>query len=238
MEELQSTEVLDREILEDARRKAFRILKTADDTVKSNAAVWEKKIAASLAELDKRYAERRRRASEEIMARLPLDKRRAESEKIEALLSKALDFWYAARSRDQVLGILEEELRRRLKDCPEFGNQPFRAAFYRLESGEGEALLKKTIPNGKWELNTTGLNAGGAAGASSTGAGAAIKASGVLSGEYPELVLDSAPVRITASINMMAAEILANCRAELTRALIGDEAAREFAGITEGSPHD
>ena len=33
MEELQSTDILDREILEDARKKAYRILKTAAETV-------------------------------------------------------------------------------------------------------------------------------------------------------------------------------------------------------------
>jgi glutamate formiminotransferase len=232
MEELQSTEVLDREILEDARRRAFRILKTADDTVRSNAAVWEKKTADALADLNTRHEERRRRAAEEIMARLPLDQRRAESEKIEALLSRALDLWYAAQSRVRVLNILEGELRRRLGDYPEFSGRPFRVTFYKLENGEGEALLKKTIPEGQWEINTSGLSAGGAAGASSTGAGAAIKASGVLLGKYPELVLDSPQVRITASVNMLVEELLADYRAELTRALIGGEAAEQFAGVT------
>jgi hypothetical protein len=234
MEELQSTEVLDREILEDARRKAFRILKTADDTVKSNTAGWEKNIAAALEDLDTRHGERRRRAAEEIMARLPLDQRRAESEKIEALLSNALDLWYAAQSRERVLVMLEGELRRRLEDYPEFGNQPFRVVFHKLEDGEGKALLKKIIPGGKWEINTSGLEAGGAAGASSTGAGAAIKASGVLSGKYPELVLDSPQARISASLNLLVEELLANYRAELTRALIGDRAAEQFAGLSPG----
>jgi hypothetical protein len=234
MEELQSTEVLDREILEDARRKAFRILKTADDTVKSNTAGWEKKITAALADLNTRHEDRRRRAAEEIMARLPLDQRRAESEKIEALLSHALELWYAAQSRERVLGMLEGELRKRLGDYPEFGNLPFRVTFHRLKDGEGEALLKKIIPGGKWQINTSGLDAGGAAGASSTGAGAAIRASGVLSGKYPELVLDSPQVRISASLNMLTEELLADYRAELTGALIGNEAAEQFAGIGSG----
>jgi hypothetical protein len=235
MEELQSTEVLDREILEDARRKAFRILKAADDTVKSNAAGWEKKISAALADLNARHEERRRRTSEEIMARLPLDQRRAESEKIEALLSKALDLWYAAQSRERILDILEGELRIRLGDYPEFGDRPFRVTFHKLESGEGADLLKRTIPRGKWEINTSGLDAGGAAGASSTGAGAAIKASGVLLGKYPELVLDSPQVRITASLNLLLIEeLLADYRAELTRALIGAQAAEQFAGLSGG----
>jgi hypothetical protein len=44
MEELTSTEALDREILEDARKKAFKILKNADDSISSSKESWDKKI--------------------------------------------------------------------------------------------------------------------------------------------------------------------------------------------------
>ena len=54
MEELQSTEILEREILEDARKKAMRILKTADDTIRAKTAEWEKKTADAVAELEKK----------------------------------------------------------------------------------------------------------------------------------------------------------------------------------------
>ncbi|MDR1971670.1 MAG: ATPase [Treponema sp.] len=243
MEEIQSTEVLDREILEDARRKAFRIIKTADDTVKANTLAWEKKTAQAVEDLKRRFEERRGKSSEEIMARLPLDKRRSESEKIEALVEAALDGWYEAQSRERILSLLEAELRRRLEGCPEFvidnlgdpdgaalgpGMAPsrgpkIRAMFHRIACDEGEALLAKVLPPGSWEWVDNSLSAGGAAGASSTGAGAAIRASGVLSGKYPELVLDSPSVRISASINILAASLLADYRSELTAALIGED---------------
>jgi hypothetical protein len=41
VEELQSTEALDREILEDARKKAFKILKGADESAASSKKSWE-----------------------------------------------------------------------------------------------------------------------------------------------------------------------------------------------------
>jgi hypothetical protein len=233
MEELQTTEVLDREILEDARRKAFRILKTADDTVKTTTTTWEKKTGQAVDDLKKRFEERRGRVSDEIMARLPLDKRRAESEKIEALVLNALDAWYAAQDREHVLSLLEAELRRRIEDCPEFGSAlgavnaeagpNIRAMFHKLSREEGEALLEKILPPGTWDVADSSPSAGGAAGASSTGAGAAIRASGALSGKYSELVLDSPVARITASINILAADLLADYRLELTGALIGDD---------------
>jgi hypothetical protein len=225
MEELQSTEVLDREILGDARRKAFRIIKTADDTVKADALVWEKKTAQAVEDLRARFEERRLKSSQEIMARLPLDKRRAESEKIEFLVAQALDAWYCVQSRERILGFLEDELRLRLEGCPEFTGRNVKAMFYRIEAGEGEALLARVLPRGSWETVDYKLSVEGAASASSTGAGAAIRASGVLSGKYPELVLDMPELRITASINMLVSSLLADYRAELTAALIGEDSA-------------
>lgn len=244
MEELQSTEVLDREILEDARRKAFRVLKAADDTVKTDTLTWEQKTGQAVEDLKRRFEERCGKVSEEIMARLPLDKSRAESEKIESLLRAALDTWYAAQNRGKILGLLELELRRRLDDCPEFGTggrdgqdglggqgsageaapapgPRIRAMFYKLSREEGETLLAKILPRDSWETVDYNLSVEGAASASSTGAGAAIRASGVLSGKYPELVLDSPEVRITASINILAASLMADYRSELAAALIG-----------------
>jgi hypothetical protein len=227
MEEIQSTEILDREILEDARRKAFRTIKTADDTVKANTLAWEKKTAQAVEDLKARFEERRKKSSDEIMARLPLDKRRAESEKVEALVQRALDAWYEAQSRERILCLLEAELRLRLEDCPEFrgAGRNIKAMFYKLGREEGEALLARVLPPGSWETVDYHLGVEGAASASSTGAGAAIRASGVLSGKYPELVLDSPGVRINASINMLAASLLADHRAELTAALIGEDQA-------------
>jgi hypothetical protein len=86
MEELQSTEALDREILEDARKKAHRILKTADDTIKAKSTEWEKNTAAALGELEKKYAAQGKIAASEIMAFLPMDKHRLRATKIEELL--------------------------------------------------------------------------------------------------------------------------------------------------------
>ncbi|MDR0399406.1 MAG: ATPase [Treponema sp.] len=224
MEEIQSTEILDREILEDARRKAFRIIKAADDTVKANTLAWEKKTIQAVEDLRARFEERRKKSSDEIMARLPLDKRRTESEKIEFLVERAMDAWYQSQSRERILDLLESELRIRLEGCPEFRGacRNVKAMFYKITKTEGESLLAKLLPPGSWEAVDYRLGVEGAASASSTGAGAAIRASGVLSGKYPELVLDSPGLRITASINMLTASLMADHRAELTAALIGE----------------
>ena len=58
MEELKSTELLDREILEDARKKAHKILNTAGDSLGAQTRDWDEKIRSALASIGKSYAEK------------------------------------------------------------------------------------------------------------------------------------------------------------------------------------
>jgi hypothetical protein len=201
MEELQSTEVLDREILEDARKKAFRILKAADDTAKANAASWDKKTEESLAELKRRYRTRRERTVAGIMARLPLDKRRVRSEKMEEFLNTAAAAWYGGLERSRILGILEHELARRLEDCPEFaGEGSIRALLRHVEPDEAAVLLGRVLPGPACSLETAGEG----------------------DDPYPGITLVSSGARITASIGMVIDFLLHDQREELLQALVGE----------------
>ena len=76
MEELRSTEVLDKEILEDARKKAHKILQTADEALEAQNRDWEKKIQRSVKSIKRTYEARLKKTTEEIFARFPLDQRR------------------------------------------------------------------------------------------------------------------------------------------------------------------
>ncbi|MDR1586335.1 MAG: ATPase [Treponema sp.] len=206
MEELQSTEVLDREILEDARKKAYRTLRAADETVKANAAAWEKKTEGAVDELKLKYAERQKLAAAEIMARLPLDKRRAKSERIERLLEEAEENWYRGLSRGKVLDILKRELVRRLGECPEFsgfadsGEKPG-FFIHCLDRAEAEALLEELLPGRAFSIEEAASGA-----------------------PMPKIVLENREVRITASIGMALDDLLREKRAELTAALLGRDA--------------
>jgi vacuolar-type H+-ATPase subunit E/Vma4 len=203
MEELQTTEILDREILEDARKKAYRILKTADETVKTKAGEWEKKISATVDDLRQKYEEQRALAAAEIMARLPMDKRRAKAEKIESLFRQAVDAWYAGLGREQVLAILKQELTERLAECEEFsaGTEGPRALVHKLDRSEAESVLKAAL--------------GGKACGIEEASSAAL---------YPELILENSRVRITASIQKTVDFFLHEKRAELATALLGESA--------------
>lgn len=207
MEELQSTETLDREILEDARKKAYRILKAADDTVKAQTAAWEKKAAEALAELEGRYDARRQRSLAEISARLPLDKQRIWSEYLERLLDSAAADWFAGLGRDRALKLLEKELEIRLAECPEFAAAgKIRVAWSGLERAEAELIIKKRLPRADLVFESP-----------ATGEGA--EKTAPRDRAYPKLIVDIPAARITASIAMLVDTLLHDKRAELAAAL-------------------
>ncbi|MDR3139809.1 MAG: ATPase [Treponema sp.] len=214
MEELQSTEVLDREILEDARKKAHRILKTADDTLKTQTETWEKRTARSVAEVRQKYRDRIAGAREEILARLPLDKRRARSEMIESLLQSAMAEYLSSLGRERILSLLGAELRRGFEEYAGYKEAPDPAPQLRcrmLERHEAESLLKQALPPGmktagvQWDIKEADAAAG-------------------LWGKFPALQVITRAVRITASIETAAETILEDKRAELVKALLGEGA--------------
>lgn len=203
MEELQSTEILDREILEDARKKAYRILKTADETVKANASAWERKTRDSLDELHRKYAGLRKLAAGEIMARLPLDKRRSRAEKIESLLHGAVETWYAGLDRERVLSTLAAELAARLAECDDFaaGDAEPRVLIHKLDEAEAEGILNATLPGRTWRIERASF-----------------------ADSYPGIVLENSAVRITASLTQTVDFLLHEKRAELAASLLGTTA--------------
>jgi hypothetical protein len=199
MEELQSTDILEKEILEDARKKAHRILKTADDTIKSKSADWEKKLTATLAELENKYAKNSKSITEEIMAVLPIDKQRVKAKKIEELLHLAVENWYSRLSRQRVLGFLQGELSKRLASCGGFSaSGGITAYIHKVEKAEAEAVLKAVLPGKTCTVET-------------------IQSTAV----YPSIILENNEVRIYASVGKAADFILGEKRQELITALLG-----------------
>jgi vacuolar-type H+-ATPase subunit E/Vma4 len=208
MEELQSTDVLDREILEDARKKAYRILKTSEEGVKAAAESWEKKTSAAIAETRARYASRFATTKDEIVARLLLDKRRVRSEKIESLLKTAMAGYLQSLPRETVLSLLENELRLRLaelRETNEFPETGVKARINNLSSAESEAILNKYLSPGTWTLET-------------------VNSATLVEDKFPRLTLDAPSVRISASIDSAGYDLLEDKRAELLVALLGDAA--------------
>ncbi|MDR2536911.1 MAG: ATPase [Treponema sp.] len=208
MEELQSTDVLDREILEDARKKAYRILKASEEGVKSAAELWEKRATAAIAESKEHYASRFVTMKDEVVARLILDKRRIRSEKVESLLKTAMFGYLQSLPRETLLSLLENELRLRLTELRETNEFPTTSMTVRiknLSNAESEAILKKYLTPGTWTLETTSTAT-------------------LVEDKFPRLTLDAPSVRINASIDSVGYDLLEDKRTELLVALLGDAA--------------
>jgi len=200
MEELQSTDILDREILEDARKKAHRILKAADDTIKEKSADWEAKLKAALVELEEKYAKNSKSITEEIMAVMPIDKQRARAKKIEELINSAVENWYSRLDRKRVLGFLQKELSKRLAVCGEFtASGGIRAFIHKVEKAEAETILKAVLPGKTCAIEKTQSAAA-----------------------YPQIILENDEIRIYASVGKAVDFILGEKREELISALLGD----------------
>ena len=229
MEELRTTEVLDREILEDARKKAAKILKNADDTLATQDRDWEKKIQDAVQSIGNVYAERTKRETDEILARLPLDKRRLRTERAESLLHNAINDFLRGLRRETLLSILERELLERFGDWAgrEKGTPAMPAAqvsYSGLSLSETRDLLKRVINKlgGKsanftpektivenWELKE-GLSENKTSGDKSGAQG------------FPSIVINTQSLKIIASVEEAAGNLLEEKRAELAAALLGE----------------
>ena len=213
MEELKSTEILEREILEDARKKALRILKLSEETIGFQNVKWERKLTENIENLEKKYAEEQKAEGEKVMSRLPVDKQRTKIKKIENTLQSAVENWYNSLSRSQILQLLSRELTKineqRAKNSEQLTinnekrakNSDITAKISGLEISEAEMILKQSnLMCAIEEIPSIGV--------------------------YPSIVIDTVDVRVTASVENIIDSLLDDKRAELVEALVG----RDFLG--------
>ena len=210
MEELQTTDVLDKEILEDARKKALKILKGADDSITSSKASWDKKLQKSQKKVRHSYAEKKEQLEREIMARLPMDKRRIRSETINRYLNKAMEDFLTSLDRSSLLHIMKKELEKRKADIS------FNPANSLDHKSSDTALLRYRMLS-KEECSTL----------------VEFSFSGIpinycedplymIAGSFPAMVIDFPHLRLTVSVDRAAEALLMEKRAELAFALLGD----------------
>jgi len=209
MEELRTTEVLGNEILEDARKKAHKILKTSDDTLAAQNRDWERKTKRSLDSIRKTFAERTRKTNEEIQARLPLDMRRLRSETYESFLVKAINDFLRTLSREKLLLVLEKELSSRLKVCAvDLARHRALVRYSGLSLDEAKAVLEKVTraleetdflfkPDWEYRLDSVVR-------------------------EFPLIFIETKTFRIIASVKSASKNLLKEKRGELAAALLGE----------------
>ena len=209
MEELRTTEALDREILEDARKKAHKILKTADETLSAQTLEWEKKTSSALVSLRNANEEKQKKVHEGIFARFPLDKRRLRSENSENFLVKAMDDFLHSLSRDKLLLVLKNELLERLAAVNDVMRN-IEIRYSGMSLAEAKQIFEKAV------LTETFVETPFAKtpfiDASNDGHNK----------DFPFIEINAQGIKITASVESAAAALLKDKRAELALALLGE----------------
>jgi len=210
MEELQSTEALDREILEDARKKAFKVLKSSDDSISGSKTAWEQKLKTGLEKARDTYAEKGTTTRREIMARLPMDKRRIRLETIDTFLHKAMEHFLSSLDRAALLRILKNELALKAGQPGSAGKSSQSAEF----SGEGEFRYR-----GLSQKECSDLASAAFSGVSFRYTEDPLP---MIAGSFPALLINFPHMRISVSADAAAENLLQDKRAELAAALLGD----------------
>lgn len=200
MEELRSTDALDREILEDARRKAEKTLKSAEDAAREAEAAWERKLSEDLRALEGKHAERITRRRAETFARLPLDQRRIRVERAERFLKESMDSFLRSLPRERLLAALERELSSR---AAELAPGPARVRARGLKVHEAESVLSRALGPVRWTLEAPGADPEA----------------------LPAILAEAGSVTVRCGIEELGEDLLRDRRGELAVALLGPEAA-------------
>jgi len=143
MEELVSTAALEREILADARKKAERALRGADEDVARAAADGERRAAAAVAELERSLAEKTERYRSETLARLPLERSRIKAAFVDGRIREALDAFMAVLPEREAAAMVAAAL---AKARPFLDGKRIRVRRRQLGEGTARSILAEALP--------------------------------------------------------------------------------------------
>ena len=204
MEELRSTEILDKEIKEDARKKAERILKNADAEAKAVLSGVAAKIEKTKKEKKALYAAKIEAYKSDSEAAIPLEKLRKRISFFDTEIKKALDAYFDNIGEDNRLIIISALLH----------------AFTDVVQGSGLKIKYSGYPRDKIEKIVAENFKGSKIEEYKELSGAEAEIAGLKDGIFAE---DTSGVFICkASIDEIKIRLLTEKRAELKAALFGD----------------
>ena len=140
MQELRSTDILDKEIEADARRKAEAILKRADEECESIMASVQKRIENARLEKDEFYSKKLAALDRDLTASGPLEKQRFKVSFIQQELMKAINSYLAKLSQEERLKLVTERF-----DFSTCSDRKLNAYVYGFDCSTAEALLKQKL---------------------------------------------------------------------------------------------
>lgn len=144
MEVLNSTDVIGDEIKEEARRKALRILKEADDEIEKLKDEKVKKIATLKQEQTEIYNKKIEQYKRAVFVTLPLEKWKKKVSYIEETLNNSLQKYFNALDIDKKLHIIKTELTRFNKII---SNKKLLVKYSGFEKEKVKSLINSVFPN-------------------------------------------------------------------------------------------
>lgn len=142
MEELRSTEILDREIQEDARRKAEKILKANEAECERILGGVAERVESARSGKEAEYGSRLASYERDSEAAIPLEKQRRLVSFVDGSVKAALDEWFAGIGKDRRLELYAKLLR---KAQPLFPASDVDVFFRGYGEGEIRALAESVF---------------------------------------------------------------------------------------------
>lgn len=140
MEELRSTDVLDKEIAADARKKVARILQRADDNGKALLDAVPEKVKSARMEMEAGLKKRVAAFKKNSDASMPLEKERFHVSFVQAAISSAMEAFIKSCSEDELLSFVTERYK---KNQEALKDKSFYATFVGLNEETAKRALKE-----------------------------------------------------------------------------------------------
>ena len=203
MEEFRSTEILDKEIQDDARRKAEKLLKRAEIDGQKILDDVKVRIENTAKEKQAMYAARTEALKNDLDAALPLEKERFLVSFIDSAIIQAIEQYISNLNDSKKIKLLEKLL---VRYAPALSDKQFSVQFHGFKQDELEKLLKKHL--------------------GASGAGSFYALNDIAAAEQNVkfgMILESADrtVRCRVTINELVSELVDTNRFELAEALLG-----------------
>ena len=106
MEDIRSTEILEKEVLEDARKKAERVVRNTEKQIAELGKEWKEKIEAELALLSAEAETKKALRKKEIEAAFPLETKRRKLRFMNGVFEKFLEDFFVKLPRKDLERIL------------------------------------------------------------------------------------------------------------------------------------
>jgi V/A-type H+/Na+-transporting ATPase subunit E len=144
MEIVRSTEALEREVLEDARKRADKILKTVEQNLARSKEDREAETAKRISRMEALVQEELHKHRTELASRLPLEKRRLRLQRSSQVLDQAMQRFLGSLKREEILELLYIEAASRISELPSRGDLEFVSGG--LSEVECAALAARLFP--------------------------------------------------------------------------------------------